>query len=630
MTQDYKDILLKYLTGNIEAETGNNTPIFDEQLEALDKNIEENITTKLTNEQSASSIRILGKIFNQFYSTYLIYGYYTDTSSTNYGFIYLVDTDLNEIQMITTFASGTKLFPLVALNQAEDGNIYGLSSTITSPSTIRVMLFNNIFTSGLVDGEYKAVLRNDYIVPYSYSFTYFLQNSIIKSPESATYYILLRNSSDDTSHIIKFVINVGATNDWIDNNIGNYRFFCRYDVKLDKSSGNEIYLLYGVSPDGDKYYEIQLDGNSVSINKSISLEGTISPTTYSQVFVKDENNIYVFASYTGLKKGVLYKVNGNNLDTLYTLNYYYVGTNISISYLILFEINNGIFIYQRYKEDATYYLSIGYLDANNNITWYNVGTTNIGLMTSPNYIFVDFYYKSMYNLVDLYFPIYSDTNTTTKLTFDYNAINYNGESYENNTSLIPTKGRLYDSNNKMIFARNIYNKTVYGNTTLSQIQIPNTILNDITIAQENLIGQTNIVLNENVEDIEKNIYETLFINFYNTLLIQDQNTPDYINNIPASETLNFSVSNAPLDYSNRKATKYRVNFLYETSETYEIQPTIENKIATYNMTILLPNTKIPKSIEIISQDEATVYQTINISSLATGKIYNVVQECHIE
>ena len=208
MTEDYKENLLKYLTGNLDIENGNNIPSFDNS-ETLNKNIAENINNILTNEQSANSVVALGKLYNEMYEEYLIYGYYKDTSDNYYGFIYLVDSNLNEIQMITEFASGTKLYPITALNQAEDNNIYGLTFAIGEYDMIsKVLLLNNIFASGLISGEYEVILRNDYVIPYHYNQAPYRQNRIIKSPDGATYYIpspVLNGYTPDIS-IVKGVI----------------------------------------------------------------------------------------------------------------------------------------------------------------------------------------------------------------------------------------------------------------------------------------------------------------------------------------------------------------------------------------------------------------------------------------
>ena len=76
MTEDYKENLLKYLTGNLEIEQGQNYPNFNENVETLDKNIKKNINSILEEKENAISTVVLGKIYNETYEQYLIYGYY--------------------------------------------------------------------------------------------------------------------------------------------------------------------------------------------------------------------------------------------------------------------------------------------------------------------------------------------------------------------------------------------------------------------------------------------------------------------------------------------------------------------------------------------------------------------------
>ena len=316
MTEDYKDKLLKYITGNISSESGNNIPSFDDN-EVLNKNIAENIKTILTDEQNANYVIALGKIYNEIYESYLIYGYYQDTSENYYGFIYLVDSDLNEIQMITEFASGTKLFPITALNQDENNNMYGLTYSIDAVEmTSKVLLFNNIFASGQTTGVYKAILRNDYIVPYNYNQAPYRQNRITKSPDGATYYIVL--SEDNKEKFVRFTINVGSTNEWVVATIP-YGFYARFDVRLDKSSGNEILKFYGINTASpSSYYEYNINGDTATQVKSIQLPYIAQ--FLSQVYVKDLNNIYLFISYTTAGYAGVFKINGNQLTQIYRIN----------------------------------------------------------------------------------------------------------------------------------------------------------------------------------------------------------------------------------------------------------------------------------------------------------------------
>ena len=622
MTEDYKNKLLKYISGNITEETGENIPSFDNN-ETLNKNLAENINTILANEENATTVSALGKIYNEIYENYLIYGYYENSSNNYYGFIYLVDSDLNEIQMITEFNSGTKLFPITALNQDENNNMYGLTFSVGSETMVsKVLLLNNIFSSGEASGVYKVVLRNDYIVPYNYNQAPFRQNRIIKSSEGATYYMIM--SENNKEKFIKFTINVGSTNEWVVATVP-YGFYTRFDAVLDKSSGNEVLKFYGIDTTSPaSYYEYTINGTTVTQTKRIQLP---HPAQFlSQVYVKDINNIYLFISYTHDTAGYagIYKVNGNLLNKIYEFDLARGGTSYKICCATLFEINGGLFFFINKKEGtSTSQLYLGYIKADDSYIIQDIGTYEGADLFYGFHLYVDFYYRNNYNLANIYVPYYSTTNTTKKFILDYNSINYNGVAYENTNSLEPTKARIYDNNNNIIFARNLYNKTINANTTISTINIPNTMLNNITMHAHNLIGSTNYILVENTENITKNIYEDLNINFYNTIRMVNENDP---NNIIftqiGSNRLNSSSSNV-LDYNNAKATKIRINY---ADNTTQIMNVIFNPLKNYFYTkFSLQVNKEINSIEFISNDENTVYNTIT-PQLTVGKNY-IIRQC---
>ena len=626
MTQDYKDNLLKYLTGNLDIESGDNSPLFPENSETINKTIVNDITTILTNQENAQNILVLGKLYNEYYSSYLIYGAYSKSNGVYYGYIYLVDDELDTIQMITEFSSGTKLFPITALNQAEDNNIYGLTYNINEETHItKVLLFNNIFASGQITGTYKAILRNDYVVPYNYSQAPYRQNRIIKSPDSSTYYIIL--SENGQEKIVRFTINVGATNEWVVASI-NKIFNNRFYVALDKSSGEEVLNYYAISNDTPSiYYQYKIDGESATIDKSIQLEGSASGIATS-VFVKDINNIYIYACYAGVGKNIIYKVNGNSLIKIYEIDSIYDESGYYITYVTIFEINGGIFFYERYKTQNNWQISIGFIRNNNTYIKQLLGTYDGNPPVRLLYSYVaDSFYKTSYNLATLYIPFYSQNSYTKKITFDYNSINYNGEEYTNVNSLVPNKARLYNSNNKMIFARNLYNKVINANTTISTLNIPNTNLNDVTIYNQSLIGETNYVLMNNQESITKNIYENLNINFYTTLRMINNNDPNnQIFNQNGSNRINSSVSSVK-DYTNAKATKIRINYDDETTKIQNVT-FYPLKNYFYTMFTIYVNKDI-NNIEFISNDENTVYNKIN-PIFEVGKYYTIRQSVRID
>ena len=207
----------------------------------------------------------------------------------------------------------------------------------------------------------------------------------------------------------------------------------------------------------------------------------------------------------------------------------------------------------------------------------------------------------------------------------YNIFNYNGNNYENNNSMIPKTGELYNSDNKLIFARNLYNVSINGNTTLSSLRVPNTMLNDETINNSLLKSETNLILNNNTKNINKNIYESLTVNFYNTLKIQDRNTSNYINNQVGSNRINQSVSKEE-DYQNAKANIVKINFADGTNRIFNLIPTIENMKANYIFALKVD--KEITNIEIMSSDNLTVYQTIT-PNFEIGKKYKITQEVTI-
>ncbi|MBQ5696172.1 MAG: hypothetical protein IIV48_05905, partial [Clostridium sp.] len=584
-----------------------------------------NIMSNLNNPYNCL---ILGKIYNSNYDNYLIYGFYADTStSPYYGYIYLVDGDLNEIQMITEFASGTKLFPITALNQGEDNNLYGLSITVNDPNPVsRVLLFNNIFSSGLISGNYEAILRNSYIVPHNYSQNPYRQNRIIKSPDGAVYYIILRDNSNFKDKVIRFTINVGTENEWLEVEVPTYSAV-RFDAKLDKSSGEEVLRYYTLSrANPSVYYDYEINGEVVTLKKSITIPYSVSAVS-SQVFVKDIDNIYIYALNNSLGLDYIYKVNGNGLKTIYEVQEQQSETGYYLTTITICEINNGVFFFENYIDYPLYKVSIGYIANDDSYTKKLVGTYTRATTVNPVYAYVDYYYKSNYNLINMYAPMYDETPTTKKVSFDYNSINYNGEGYTNVNSLVPNKARLYDNNNKMIFARNLYNKVINANTTISTLNIPNTNLNNIIIYNQSLIGETNYVLMNNQEEITKNIYENLNINFYVTLrMINNNDSNNQIFNQNGSNRINSSVSSVK-DYNNAKATKIRINYSDNTTkivsiEFYPIQNYYYTKFSIYI-------DKLISSIDFISNDEETIYNTIR-PNFIVGKYYTINQSVRID
>ena len=192
---------------------------------------------------------------------------------------------------------------------------------------------------------------------------------------------------------------------------------------------------------------------------------------------------------------------------------------------------------------------------------------------------------------------------------------------------------LSDNAGVPIFARNLYNKVINDNVTVSTLEIPNTLMNYdfgpiYEIAQQTLNSETNQELLKINESIDKNIYETVDINLYNTLNMRSNG----INNINGAIRINKSTAN-DIDYYEAQATKVRINYSDGTNYIIAIDPitqiTVSNGIATYSFMIYAPENKNINNLEIISYDENTSYVTIN-GTFTSGKYYRITQDVYVE
>lgn len=638
LTEKYKELLLKYITGKIDEEGTSPQELVNLDRKDMEVNIRDEITSRLQDERQAENVNIVGKVYSNQYENFIIYGNYY-ISSVAYGYVCIVNRKLEIISLLTQFASGTYIYPLISIRQSETGQFYGLTDGVSgSDGNFRIALFNNILSSGILTNNYEVVLRQTYIIPDSpnYRSTLFRQNRIIKSLDSAIYYVVLHNTNSKTV-IIRFTINIQEGNKWEVFETEYLMDSVQFDVLLDKSSGEEIFYFYGIDIMSNDNYDIyrsyQLQETLTPLN-TVNLSGKTS-TFLTQVFVLNKDNVYIS---TGISQTTtLYKVNGTSLTNLYSFSW----PSSNQSYLYLEDLNGIIFYKQKKTTTTGATIEVG-LMINDELNSYDTETTSD--TTNSNYDYNDFYIFVQYNLVSIYIPFKSgDVSSTYMLVADYNENNYNGLPYENINSLLPVKGRIltrYDNSMDpevaWVFARNLYNKYVRNNITVSTIEVPNTLLNNIPLFYIAILGATNQYLMSNNatlqgEDIVKNIYETLDINFYNTIRMTDANGSENIENLEGAIKVNQSI-NLLLDYHNTQATKARVNFTDGTSSIVTIDPstqiTIENNNANYDFIVYVPSNKSVKNCEIISYDETMVYATIT-GNFEVGAFNEVTQTVSI-
>lgn len=620
MTQDYKDTLLRYLTGNLRQETGVDEPQFS-ALNIINNDLNSFIYQHLGIYYSIIDI-VQGKnANNDGLNLYVLYGNSYQGGDIIGSYFVIINEKFMPIYFIDSYDSGTMFENIMKINVDEQGQFYGIEEVnLNTTPRKRFIMLNNFLIKPETQQTYKVKLRQSYNLPTPLSDCDTF-SGITKSQTQAKYLIsgTYRNSLLNQPVVTELTINVGSTNDWKHYKYNDTTNFIGSGIYANwDSSGNITFKVAGVVYLQDNYYTEYTKGNNELDQYQIQL--TEQPQDVAKCQIVNMNTTY-FAYNTTLSSTMHLKINKimystNTISNLVDKTKPTAGTQD-----IFLNVTNGILFYgiDYYDNNIINHLYVGMI---RDMTVYekDYGTSTVSRRMTNMIV------TNQYNLYNIYGEAKDSTTTNSQLV--YNRLEYNGLAFENNRSLIPQSGILYNDN-IIIFARDLYNKTLYQNTTLSVMQIPNTLLNDIPIEMQNLIGTTNKILNSNTESYLKNIYETLYLNFYNTLTIENRNTQDYIINQLGSEALNQSVSSTG-DYTDKKATKYRLNYSDNTTHIGTVQPTITNNIATYQFIIYVPSTKTINNVDIISQDETITYQTIDTSSLLNNKYYQILQECYVE
>jgi len=626
MTQDYKDTLLRYLTGNLNIEDGDNEPQFPYLLStqsAIRNYLQQNIG-------SANNLYIVDLLQGYQSNLSMLYGY-SDYSGK--GFIVILDQDMMPIQYIDSYSSGTAFGLFQKLNVADDGNVYGID---VNDGTPRFIMLNNITLKTPNQSEFVVKLRQSYNLPspINTALTYF---GVIKAVGQAKYIIggTAGMTNGTKTMLTELTINVGSPNEWVDYEYEdtNYAFY-----------GSDIFASWddsGLTVLKANGYETEANDTTVRYYTEYYYDTVMQKRAYSfpETYTYDEQVKTIIVNDTTAYMGVLvlrgnsnpfyiYKVDytNNELDLIETISYGNTQQGIGTIDYISFKKINGMAVFlvgQQFVQGTTDRLRyfVGYIIGED--VYYNYADS-----TSTNtFDKVLFLISNNYNLYT--FGILG-IDESIQYQSVYNDNNYNGVAYENTNSLVPNSCILYDTDGMLLFARNLYNVSIYGNTTLSTLQIPNTMVNDITVDTQDLMGKTNKILASNDDNFVKNIYETVYLNFYNSLVIQNRNMLPFTTNTTASELLNESVSRA-IDYNDTQATIYRINYLDGTYQDNNILPTITNGVASYVMTVYVPLDNPIMNIQIRSADKIINYQQINgLITLTGGKIYTITQECYVE
>ena len=637
MTQEFKEALLQYLIGKLPEETGLNEPQLQVQQEITNnfqQFVQENITDGTFSVNNYVQAGNSGKIL--LYGSVLVQK--EGESFTHKGALVILDENLQPVQALTEFNTGTKFREFVMLKIAEDNTIYGVDNDYswngsTGTNVYRFIMLNDVLSSNTATGNYQAILSKSYNFPTKYNKFYFgtsidAQYRIWKKPNTSSYLFIGRNDNQNfETGILQLTVNVGSENEWVyyNNSLDiTTDAVCSY---LQEWTDDDLILkiggFYGITQEGQlpKYIELTLQNGQLSQTFSIYVASPISSiaminesTTY---FSTEKND---FDNDTTTLEILKVDYDNNTANVIYTRTdpYQYLGSTIYLN-----TVNNLVFVkiaIDKRIDNQIYddvYLGMIFDD---NLYFEYVG--QVTFVTSIS--LYQFFVKNEFNL---YTVSIQGNNVIQSLKTNFNVLQYNGQSYLNTNALISNSAELY-SNNSLVFARNLYNKTTNDNITVSTVEVPFNYVNNIDITSKNLLSETNILMVQDQTAIQKNIYETLLVNFVNTFLVADKNNGNNVLNQPASNYINASI-NDETTYTNAKFYD-KIKVTYQDNSTKEVAYEYQNlKGSQVTIAFGIYVDKLMRSAEILSNDQTITYQTIDLMSLQQGNYYTIKQDLEV-
>lgn len=656
MTDETKLEILNYVVNNIEPTNPNYDEIFLEHIQSNNE-VWHDIEVSIFPEGWKSyGYNFEGMVAGNELTTNLtvLYGgcWYDDKNNVEHrlGIIILVDENFNPIKIIDEFSSGTKLHYIQYMKQDDDGTFYYIDDTgapyrlSDETTTKRFVLVNNFTLINQMTGEYNVILRKSYNLTGNYN-NFYCKN-MYKDPNSS-HYIFFGQASTGAHFsgwtnlkIFSLKIIVGSTNEWtmyydtastifgsaialFEGENVKFRCLCNYNNVSNRTIDCVSKTYTGNvsrSSIATFSYRPYIDTQQMK-KQSVFL-------TYDNVYFVQNNQHWGVSGSPDAKHIGLYEYNFTNsqLQTIYEKSLgNYDFCNIENIYIdkcdtdLYLEYVNNI----NYVQEQNYYAGDYHFQRLVNDEWKPIKIAEQKAFFFNGQII---YIKSNFNLLQIFsykdFQSYSiDYNFMLKE--DYNSLNYNGTSYIGYDTLVSKKGQIY-SNNKLVFARNLYNKNVYQNTCVSTIQVPNNYLNGIQLDLKKLISNTNFdICNEN-NITDKNIYEMMFVNYINTITCIDEdtntiygNTANYIN-----ENINTGTK---ANYDNTKMNKVRINFTTPQIQLINWTWNVDH----YETSFTIYTDEIPTSIEFISNDETTTYITKELE-FEQNKYYTISQKLRIE
>lgn len=647
MTDEFKQTLFDFLIGKLPNEKGTTEEIFKEINEIPESEWEEFVPSSWNSFRYEGLIEVADSELLVLYGGYKIY----QTDEVR-GIITILNNDFVPIKTFYQFDSGTYLKYIQCMIQEEDGTFSLIDcpdypkdkSWSFTTSQKRFIRLNN-FTQQIND-DYVLALHKSYILPTDY-FNFYC-GKMFKDINSSHYvmvgnYLKDQNSPDyDGIRIVELKINVGSENDWNkydDDGTGwllgdsyvefnNDDFYCEVLLNDTSNSSRELYIWTKEFTATSLVLKSIATFNFHPYIDSISCKNQSVFLNKNECYFVQNNQHWGNSGRTESKYIGLYYYNIQN-EELKTIYEHYLGEydycNLESIYIVV--NNNNLYVEFNDNIDSINITADYYFQRLENQLWSPIKISEQQYFTYDRRAL---YVNNNYNLLNWFSYVLNPQPQYWKIyniKENYNSSNYNGEPYININALIPNSAEIY-SNENLVFARNLYNKTINNNTTVSTVEIPNTYLNSIDLTSKNLLSETKLDLIRDTNVTQKNIYETMFLNFINVLQVADRNNATQVLNQEASTYLNNAI-NTDDSYDNAKLYN-KVIINYQDGSSKESSYSLENTTETSTIIAFgLYTDKLVNNAEIVSNDKNMIYQTIDLSNLELNKYYAIRQKMEV-
>lgn len=654
MTEEYKKNLIDYVTnlinqGQPQQQDFNITNINGIEYTSSDW---QNIIESFRLQNAA----INGILEDEKYDNFIMYGGWQEQAGENSkGFLIYLDKNGKPTKLLKL---NTRGFQFLKFDE-ETNRVYGTvgnraTNLLAENNDTYFVYYNNLF---IVETPIQTYAYKIWNKVGNDGASNFMTRDIVKDSDGTNYLIFGSMYLGTFSpKVLELKINVGQSNElktWLFSDM--YQYYASYGwysngtphfkaICLNITSSPYPFALAQDNGDNVTYTNLQCDTEIKS-----RLTFYIRPN-----FMNINENLIYFVynarwsqdSDTINNECTLYKFNGTKIETIYKTPITQSVRNdegIPMSNLPMLNIikdkDNTIYVLRYMSDENNNYTKVSLLNLTRNSViednnWVDIGTYNY--VYRANILSQESFSRRNFNIINIFsYSSFFRTSFGSPVGringFQVNIQNltpingYNGQPYYSVNSLVPKYVNLY-SNNSLIFSRNLYNITKQNNQSMSSVEIPNTYLNDTSITKNNLISETNLLMNQNNQQWNKNIYEVVDINFLNTIRVIDEDTGEEY--LESAIKLNEATTDGGIsNYQNTPCNKFRINYNDDSTSIHNlvwtsIDDTHKETLITFYVD------KAINSIDLISNDETTIYLKIPVE-VEVGKYYSISQKIRI-